>query len=299
MRTRRPLHKLITVAFLLLIAAPLQAAPVWVDTAWLAKRLNDPKLVLVDMSSDDTQYQRFHLPGAVRLPFYALMQHKKGAKFPTGIPEERFLQILGMLGIGKDDYVVIYDDMGGLNAGRLFWYLERVGHKQVSVLDGGLVKWILEGRKVVNTPVRPKPVKYGPAAKGRDNEVDLGAVKKISQKGGAVLLDVRSPEEYVGDLKKRRGGHVPGAYLWPWNETVDFSKGFVRKPAAVLEQSLAKLKLTDKKQPVVTYCRSGHRASQAYLVLRGLGFENVKVYSNSMNEYGLDKTAPLKQGRAP
>lgn len=272
------------------------AASVWVEPKWLASHQADKTVVLIDMS-DETQYERFHIPGAVHLPYYALLFQTKKDKFARPIDDKRLAFILGKLGVSNDSHVVIYDDMGGLNAGRLFWHLEGIGHKKVSVLNGGLVKWILQGRKVVNTPVKPVAVKYSPIGNGRQNLAVLEDVQKASSDSKTVLLDVRTEEEYIGDLKKRRGGHIPGAHWWPWLDSVDFQGGFVRKPDAQLLKTL-QTSGASKDKPVIAYCRSGHRASQTYLTLRGMGFEKVRLYANSMNEYG-GKRLPLVLGKSP
>jgi len=276
----------------------IQAAPVAVSTDWLAKHLNDDKIAVIDMSSNETQYQRFHLPNAIYLPYHALIQQRKKDRIPVRLDSDKFIALLGMLGITQDRHVVIYDDLGGLNAGRLFWELERLGHPDVSVLDGGLVKWILEGRKVTNTPVTPRPAKYIAKGTGRDNEADLEEIDQVLEKKTALILDVRSLEEYVGDEKRRSGGHVPGARWWEWTNSVDFENEFKWKKSAVLNKSLADLGI-DKSRSLILYCQSGHRASQAYLTLRNLGYEKVKVYGNSMNEYERYRKSSLKRGNAP
>jgi len=278
---------------------PLHAAPVYVDAAWVEQRLDDPSVVLVDMATDATQYQRFHLPGAVYLPFGALIQQRRdGVKLR--VDDQRLYQVLGHFGISADKHVVVYDDMGGLNAGRLFWELERIGHESVSVLEGGLVDWILGGRKVEAIPVEPTRVTYVPAgSEGRDNSIDFATFRAASAGGETAILDVRSREEYLGNLRMPRSGHVPGARLWPWDRSVDFEQGFKRAPVPEMMASLAEAGVTDKSQPVITYCRSGHRASQSYLTLRALGFENVRLYDGSMLEYEQVKTAPMKAGLVP
>jgi len=284
--------------WLMLWLAGAQAAPVMVETGWVAEHLSDAKVVVVDMS-DEPQYSRFHVPGAVHLPYHFLMEMRKRDKVPVRLDDQRLFKLLGTLGVAPDSHVVIYDDMGGLNAGRLFWELERIGHAEVSVMNGGLVKWILEGRRVINTPVNRKPALYQPTGKGRRNEVDLAAVREASEKGNAVLLDVRSEQEYTGNKKMPRSGHIPGARWWPWQEGVDFAQGFVRRGGEALAGSLGKVGAGDKQGPIIAYCRSGHRAAQAYLTLRSLGYENVRVYPNSMNEYALVRAVPLNHGRAP
>ena len=280
--------------------AGLVAAPVLVDTEWLAARLGDPGLMLVDMASDPTQYQRFHLPGAVYLPYEALVRQRKDGVVLRA-PDDRLFRVLGSLGITADAHVVIYDDIGGLQAGRLFWELERIGHARVSVLDGGLVQWILEGRKVEATPVRPRKVSYQPSGDGRrSNDITLQEVKQARDQGDALLLDVRTQEEYQGDPRSKvPSGHIPGARWWPWDGSVDFGAGFRLKDRQQLEQSLAAVGASDKKQPIVTYCRTGHRASQSYLTLRSLGYENVRLYDGSMVEYQRDRMAPLARGPKP
>ncbi|MEK7262357.1 MAG: rhodanese-like domain-containing protein [Pseudomonadota bacterium] len=291
-------HAFFTLILGLGFAAGAPAAPVFVDGAWLEKRLTNSKIVIVDMSEDDNQYLRFHLPGAVRLPYDVLVKERKNDKVKVRLDDAELGRVLGRLGVTRDSQVVIYDDMGGLNAARLFWELERIGHREASVLDGGLVQWILDGRKVVNTPVKRAPTTYQAAAGGRVNEATLVDVRETVDKRAALLLDVRTEEEYVGESKKPRTGHIPGARFWPWDLAVDFDRGFVRRDDAALKKSLGQVG-ADPNVPVIAYCRSGHRAAHAYLTLRNLGYENVKVYANSMNEYAATRDAPLKQGRVP
>lgn len=287
------------------VSMPALAVPVLVEGRWLESRLDDARIVVVDMSDDDMQYQRFHIPNAVRLPYQALVKMRvvgdprkeESPRYPVRLEDKELAGLLGRLGITRDKYVIVYDDVGGLNAGRLFWELERIGHSRVSVLEGGLVRWILDGRKVVNHSAKAKPAAYTIDGEGRVNEADLDAVREARDKKSALLLDVRSQEEYRGERKDPRSGHIPGARWWAWDQAVALEQGFVLRDAAELRRRLKNAGLGDAKQPVIAYCRSGHRATQTYLALRSLGFENVRVYANSMNEYGLLKTEPVKQGK--
>ena len=272
---------------------PLRAAPIYVDAAWLDGQLGDPDIVLVDMATDGTQYQRFHIPGAIYLPYGALVQQRRDGVV-LRVDDARLFQVLGLLGITADKHVVVYDDMGGLNASRLFWELERIGHDKVSVLEGGLVDWILSGRQVEAKPVEAARTTYVPKGERRANEADLAAVKAASTEQTATLLDVRSEEEYNCQPRAKRSGHIPGARHWPWDRSVAFDDGFKRAPVPELTASLAELGVRDKSQPVITYCRSGHRATQSYLTLRALGYEDVRLYDGSMLEYERDPSAPLK-----
>lgn len=282
-------------SILLAYSVLASAGSIYVDHEWLAKNLDNKDVVIIDMSSDDVQYLRYHIPGAVRLSYQDIVTRRKD-KVSVRIPDAQLAKILGAAGIKPEQHVVIYDDMGGLNAGRLFWELERIGHKKISVLRGGRVQWILAGHKVDNVPVRPRPVQYSLSATKRDNEATLSAVTEASQKGNAVLIDVRSQEEYVGHPKYPRSGHVPGAKWASWEDNVDFEKGFVPKPSDLLLSKLGSLGVKDKDAPLIVYCRSGHRASQSYLTLRDLGFSNVRLYDGSMAEYSQQRGLPLVKG---
>lgn len=287
----------------LFLATPVFAEPIFVEAEWLAKNLGKKEIVLIDMSSEDTQYDRFHIPGAHYFRYHYTLDVSKKSKFPKPVTDQRLAKILGQFGVSSESYIVLYDDMGGLNAGRLFWHLERMGHKKVSVLNGGLVNWILSGRKVTSQVTAPKAVQYvlnkqASKAGKRKNHVFLADIKAASKDASTVVLDVRSDIEYLGDIKKRKGGHVPGAKWWPWQQAVDFQKGFSKASKRKIGLSLQKAGITNSQQLVIVYCRSGHRASQTYLTMRSLGYENVKLYANSMNEYGRSGSK-LRQGKNP
>lgn len=285
--------------FLLLVPGAARAAPTLVDSAWVEQHLKDKQVVLVDMTEDDLQYTRFHLPGALRLGYHELLNPRVPGKPAARLDENQFALLLGRFGIARDTHVVIYDDMGGLNAGRLFLELEHIQHPKVSVLDGGLVQWILDGRRVDNIARQPLPVVYKAGPTRRDNLATLTEVRSASKQATATLLDVRSRDEYIGNPKEARAGHIPGAKWWPWEQAIAMDHGFTFVEAQTLEADLAKIGVRNKKAPVILYCRSGHRASQTYLSLRSLGFENVRVHTGSMLEYLLDRDAPLNRGTSP
>lgn len=271
----------------------VNAAPIYVEHDWLAKNLGDKNIVVVDMTADGVQYLRFHIPGAVRLSYQDIVTKRKD-KVSVRVPDAHLYKVLGSLGISRDKYIVIYDDMGGLDAGRLFWELERIGHPKVSVLRGGLVKWVLAAHRVDNKPLKPTVVKYKSGKSGRDNEASLDSIRNDKT---SVLLDVRSIEEYTGHPRYPRSGHIPGAKWWPWETNVDFEHGFVPHSNEVLQAALATLDVKDKAKPVILYCRTGHRASQSYLTLRSLGYTDVKLYDGSMAEYASKRELPLQKGK--
>lgn len=284
-------------AIVLMCSTLAHAGSVYVEHDWLANNLDNKAVVVVDMTSDDVQYLRYHIPGAVRLSYQDIVTTRKD-KVSVRVPDAQLARVLGAAGIQPDRHVVIYDDMAGLNAGRLFWELERIGHKKVSLLRGGLVQWVLAGHKVDNLPVHTDAVTYLPVAAGRDNEALLEAVTEASNGGKATLIDVRSQEEYAGHPRYPRSGHVPGAKWASWEDNVDFEKGFVPKSASSLLSKLESLGVKDKNAPLILYCQSGHRASQSYLTLRDLGFSNVRLYDGSMAEYSKQPALPLIKGMA-
>ena len=274
-------------------------ASILVDIDWLAEHLNDPDVVLVDMSSDQLQYQRFHVPGAVYLPYEALVVSRRDG-VSVALSRERLQTLLGQLGIRRDSHVVIYDDLGGLNAARLFWELERIGHPRVSLVDGGLVKWILSGRAVTAEPSLPRATRYEPSpAPGRDNVAELADVIAARDQKSSVLLDVRTKEEYLGNPKHRRSGHIPGARWWDWQNAVAFDQAFTQKPKPMVANLTNELGLKGDDTPVILYCQTGHRAAHTYFTLRRLGLGNVKVYDASMFEYSGRKEQPLQLGATP
>jgi len=282
-----------------MISGPALAADLLVTTDWLQKNLDNKNIILVDMSGEETQYQRFHIPGAIYLNYGYLVKKRKKDKVSLRVSDQHFNKVLGYFGIKRDSHVVIYDDMAGLHAGRLYWQLQQIGHEKVSVVDGGLVKWILEGRKVENKINERPSVVYQSAGKKYDNEINLQQVKSLLKSGKTTFLDVRTKEEYAGHPKFKRTGHIPGAKFWPWDNSINYEKGFTLKPTNELVASLKKLGVKNKSNSIVLYCRSGHRAAQSYLTLKNMGYENVRLYDGSMSEYAKDKQAPLKLGNRP
>jgi len=292
-------RKILTIITLLLPASLLWAAEKssqnLVETDWLAKNLDNPRIVLIDMS-DNLQYQRFHLPGAINLPYDYLTQSKNKVSLSVG--QTQIVKILGQLGINQDTHVVAYDDTGGLHASRLLWELEQLGHPNMSLLNGGLVKWIREGHTISFKEPALKPTTYSPNKTSNSATATLADVS-TSKDSKTIVLDVRTPEEYIGNPKYPRTGHIPGAKHWQWDQALNLEKGFTLHEGSFLKEELAKVGLKDKKQPVIVYCRSGHRASHTYFTLKQLGFDNVRLYDGSMKEYEQQKTLPLKLGKEP
>lgn len=285
--------------FALLLSANLSyASPLLLDVSWLEKNQHSDEVRIIDMS-DDVQFQRFHIPGAIHLPYSAVnVRTKQGVSLSIG--SQHMIKILGLLGIEPHHHIVIYDDMGGLHASRLFWELEKIGHKKMSILNGGLVTWILSGKKVTAEVSKNKTTTYNTATKqARNNVVTANDVlsSKFNEKN--ILLDVRSKDEYIGHPRYPRSGHIPNAKWWEWQQAVNFEKGFQLQTKQNLKKQLAAVGVRDKDTPITLYCQSAHRASHSYFTLRYLGFTDVKIYDGSMAEYSQIKTAPLTRSSKP
>jgi len=293
----RVLYCVFSILFLCSLPLLGHSMPALVAADWVKQRLGDPEIILVDMSSGKGPYQGRFIPGAVQLPYSALVQ-RNGKGISLRVSDQRLHEVLGILGIDANRHVVIYDEMGGLHAGRLYWELERIGHTKVSVLDGGIVEWMRRGLPIERQPAKPQQATYQANGGGRENEADLHVVKKAMGDGKTVLLDVRSEHEYRGMQGQSRSGHIPGAQWWPWEQVLQAEKGLVAKDESTILASLEGIGVTTD-MPVIAYCRSGHRASRTYLTLRRLGFENVKLYDGSMAEWSKDGSAPVKSGMKP
>jgi len=290
------MFKFIISVILITQISTVWAAPDLVTTKWLAKNHNNKLIVLIDMS-ESLQYQRFHIPGAIHLPYQYLNQSRRRVSLSIG--GKNMVKLLGQTGISQDSHVIVYDDTGGLHAARLLWELEQLDHPKMSLLDGGLVKWIREGRKIsFQTPV-PKVRKYVAKNISLSRTANLKEVAPTTRDQKTILLDVRSPEEYRGHPKQPRSGHIPGARFWQWDQALDIDNGFVLHDSSSLKKEMKQIGLSDPEQPVIVYCHSGHRAAHTYYTLRHLGFKNVKLYDGSMKEYEQQKTKPLIKGMQP
>ncbi len=286
--------------FLVLTLATLSqsyADTILIDSKTLLKKINNKDLVIIDMS-DDTQYQRFHIPNALYLPYRAINQRNK-QHISKSIGSDNVTKLLSYMGVSEKNDIVIYDDMAGLHASRLYWELERLGHKKVAILNGGLVSWVLNNYKVTNTVINPKKASYVASKASSITVASLADVTAASKNANTVLLDVRSKEEYFGNPKNPRSGHVPGARWWPWQQAVDFENGFTQKKSSDIMKTLQSVGVSNKNTDIIVYCQSGHRAGQTYMTLKNLGFTKVRLYDGSMAEYTSIKTAPLVRGANP
>lgn len=272
--------------------------PVFVSTDWLAQHKDDAHLYIADLS-DGMQYTRFHIPGAHQVRYAWLIRPQNGLQLSGG---PLYMQkVLSQLGISPDDTVILYDDTGDLNAARLYWELKKLGHDKVALLNGGSVAWVLEQRKMTQHPEPYRKTAYPLPEKDRTDALtaDKQDVLQAIKDPNTLLLDVRSKEEYVGDPRDPRSGHIPTALHFEWINAIDLQHKFMEKNRDTLLKQLAMIGVKDRQQPIILYCHTGHRAARMFATLTHLGFTHVKVYDGSMQEWSLDKSLPLKQGPTP
>jgi thiosulfate/3-mercaptopyruvate sulfurtransferase len=265
--------------------------PFLVEPDQLEQVLGAPSLLVVDVG-EEAAYAQHHVPGAVNLPYRALVEARPPA---MGLlpGDGRLSEVVSYLGITPDTHVVAYDNEGNGRAARLLWTLDAIGHPRSSLLDGGLHAWANEGHPTEQAANAPKSVDCAIARHSgaiADKTYILGHLDDTD----VVVLDVRSPAEYAGqDVRAARGGHIPGAVNLEWTRAIDRERNLRLKPEAALREMLEGIGATPDKE-VIVHCQTHHRSAHTYAVLKSLGYPRIRGYDGSWSEWGNDPDTPIE-----
>ena len=279
------------------------ANEVLVTTDWVGQHKDDPNLVVAEVDENTDLYAEGHIPGAVALHWKGEMQQQVVRDV---IPKDEFERLLGSKGISNDTTVVLYGDKNNWFAAYAYWYLKLYGHADARIMDGGRQKWIDEGRPVTQAEPQPATASYTAAELDDRLRMRRDAVLDVVRTNGHTLVDVRSPQEYSGELiampgyeqeGAQRGGHIPQAKSIPWAQAVREDGTF--KPADDLRR-LYEAKGVTPDGPVTAYCRIGERSSHTWFVLHELlGYPDVRNYDGSWTEWGNLVDVPIVKGSEP
>ena len=242
-----------------------------VDGDWLASRLDDGSVQIVDVRSPGS-FAASHIPGAVSVDTNALRATVDGVAEQV-TDAETTESVLAAAGLRNDATIVVYGSSTDTIAARLVWTLEYYGHAATRLLDGGWNRWAAEGREVSITPPAPQPLQFTITAAVESRRVDADWIAARLDNPSVVLIDPRSRGEFDA-------GHIPGAISVDWNRNVAGGSLLARETVSSLYESI------DPSATLVTYCQTGSRASVAYVVLRWLGFADVRLYDGSWAEWG-------------
>jgi len=282
----------------------MSRASALVTGEWGGHHLDSDEVMFVETGNEDTEYRKGHVPGAVWINWSEFQDDLELGV----IGPEKFGRLMSAKGIRNDDTVVVYSGNSNLLAALVYWYFTFYGHRTVRLLDGGRKKWELDGRPLTSK-VTGRPASHY-RAQGPDWSVRARRDDVIAAIGNANILDVRTPEEYSGQIfapgfageafapgnnpheVAQRSGHVPGAVNLPWEKVVAADDTF--KPDDELAALFTGL---DQGRDTITYCWVGARSAHSWFVLRELlGRSDVKNYDGSWAEYGSLIGVPVERG---
>ncbi|MGH7376018.1 MAG: sulfurtransferase [Candidatus Methylomirabilales bacterium] len=271
---------------------------VLVSTKWVEEHKGDANVRIVEVDVDTKAYEEGHLPGVIAWSWQTELCDTVQRDI---LPKAGFERLLGSSGIDTGTTVVLYGDNNNWFAAWAFWQLKIYGHGDVRLMNGGRKKWIEEGRELTRDIPRPAPKTY----RAKDPDLSLRSFLPEVQKavaGRAVeLVDVRSPQEFTGEILAppglpetcQRGGHIPGAKSITWSKACNEDGTF--KSRDELARLYREAGITGSK-PVIAYCRIGERSSHSWFVLKYLlGFKDVRNYDGSWTEWGNLVGAPVEK----
>jgi thiosulfate/3-mercaptopyruvate sulfurtransferase len=275
------------------------AKDVLVETDWLEQHLDDENLRIVEVDENPALYADAHIPGAIGFDWRKDLQDQVNRDF---LGPDAFGELFGARGISDEHTIILYGDRSNWFAAYTYWYLKYYGHEDVKLLNGPREKWIGEGRATTSEVPTFEPQSFIAQPGDQSIRAYRGEVlEKLD--GSANLVDVRSPQEYSGELiamagyeqeGAQRGGHIPGAASVPWGQAVKEDGTF--KSADDLRDLYTGKGVIDGDTPVIAYCRIGERSAHTWFVLHELlGHGDVKNYDGSWTEWGNMVGVPVEK----
>ena len=264
-----------------------------VSTGWLADHLNDPDLRIIDASSHmaatgrdaRAEYDAAHIPGA---RFFDIdeISDKRSSLPHMAPPVELFISRMRAMGIGDGHQVVVYDNSDIHSAARVWWTFRLMGKTDVAVLDGGLAKWLTEGRETEDMPpiLRDRHITVQRQAGLVRDVTQVAAASKL---GDHEIIDARSAERFRGEAAEPRpglrAGHIPGSKNLPFGGLYN-ADGTMKEPDAL--RAAFEAAGIDLSRPAITTCGSGLTAATLSLALERIGHRNHSLYDGSWTEWG-------------
>jgi thiosulfate/3-mercaptopyruvate sulfurtransferase len=264
---------------------------VLVDTQWVEDHLKDPKVRVAEVDYDPkANYKLGHVPGAV------LFDWKEDINDPLTrniFSKQSCEDLLQRAGINNDTTLILYGDFNNWFAAFAFWVFKYYGYDDIRLMNGGRKKWLEEDRPLSKDIAEYPKGNFKAAEPDKSIRVFLNYVIDSLGSSQKVLIDVRSPKEFTGEIlappeypteHAQRGGHIPGALNIPWSQAVSEDGTF--KSAEELKKLYESKGITSDKE-VIAYCRIGERSSHTWFVLKYLlGYPDVKNYDGSWTEWG-------------
>jgi thiosulfate/3-mercaptopyruvate sulfurtransferase len=271
---------------------------VLVSTDWVAEHLDDDGIRIVEVDENPGLYAEAHIPGAIGFDWKKDLQDQVKRDF---LSATEFGELMGGRGISNDHTIVLYGDRNNWFAAYTYWYFLYYGHDKVKLMNGPREKWIEEGKETT-TEKPDHPAATFEASEGDDAIRALRDEVQAALSSDVKLVDVRSPQEYSGELiamagyeqeGAQRGGHIPGAASIPWAQAVNEDGTF--KSADDLAE-LYGSKGVANGDPIIAYCRIGERSAHTWFVLHELlGKDQVKNYDGSWTEWGNIVNVPIEK----